>query len=180
MLPKVGSNLKNFFCRIAVLKKKTRLQISISSLHMNRTWVSHGTFQVLFISEVKTQNCGRGIFFGHRLFLVTNRKFQSRLTLSAYNSASKALNLKKYHIFGIPRTSAFTWYPPRYMMQHQNFEKLTKYKKRQNFVNFHCRPPQFMSEAAARTILTLRTLDIAHFEAETRSFSGVSSKLGPP
>ena len=35
-----------------------------------------------------------------------------------------------------------------------------------------------MSEAAARTILTLRTLDIAHFEAETRSFSGVSSKLG--
>ena len=126
------------------------------------------------------QNCGRGIFFWHRLFLVTNRKFQSRLTLSAYNSASKALNLKKYHIFGIPRTSAFTWYPPRYMMQHQNFEKLTKYKKRQNFVNFHCRPAQFMSEAAARTILTLRTLDIAHFEAETRSFSGVSSKLGPP
>ena len=147
---------------------------------MNRTWVSHGTFQVLFISEVKTQNCGRGIFFWHRLFLVTNQKFQSRLTLSAYNSASKALNLKKYHIFGIPRTSAFTWYPPWYMMQHQNFEKWTKYKKRQNFVNFHCRPAQFMSEAAARTILTLRTLDIAHFEAETRSFSGVSSKLGPP
>ena len=104
---------------------------------------------------------------------MTNRKFQSRLTLSAYNSASKALNLKKYHIFGIPRTSAFTWYPPRYMMQHQNFEKLTKYKKMQNFVIFHCRPPPFMSEAAALTILTLRTLDIAHFEAETRSFSGV-------
>ena len=55
-----------------------------------------------------------------------------------------------------------------------------KYKKRQNFVNFHCRPAQFMSEAAARTILTLRTLDIAHFEAETRSSSGVSSKLGQP
>ena len=133
---------------------------------------------------IQWQNLKRKIvavtFLWHRLFLGTNRKFQSRLTLSAYNSASKALNLKKYHIFGIPRTSAFTWYPPRYMMQHQNFEKLTKYKKRQNFVNFHCRPPQFMSEAAARTILTLRTLDIAHFEAETHSFSGVSSKLGPP
>ena len=132
------------------------------------------------MAEPETQNFSRVIFLLHRLFLGTNRKFQSRLTLSAYNSASKALNIKKYHIFGIPRTSAFTWYPPRYMMQHQNFEKLTKYKKMQNFVNFHCRPPQFMSEAAARTILTLRTLDIAHFEAETRSFSGVSSKLGPP
>ena len=67
------------------------------------------------------QNCGRGIFFGHRLFLGTNRKFQSRLTLSAYNSASKALNIKKYHIFGISRTPAFTWYPPRYMMRIVSF-----------------------------------------------------------
>ena len=112
LLPKVGSNLKNFFCRIAVLKKKTRLQISISSLHMNRTWVSHGTFQVLFISEVKTQNCGRGIFFWHRLFLVTNRKFQSRLTLSAYNSASKALIIKKYHITESPGRQLSHGTPP--------------------------------------------------------------------
>jgi len=33
-------------------------------------------------------------------------------TLSAYNYASKTLNFKNYHIFGILRTSAFTWYPP--------------------------------------------------------------------
>ena len=33
-------------------------------------------------------------------------------TLSAYNYASKTPNLKNYHIFGILRTSAFTWYPP--------------------------------------------------------------------
>ena len=31
-------------------KKKTRLQFFVSSFHMNRTCVSHGTFEVLFIT----------------------------------------------------------------------------------------------------------------------------------
>ena len=61
--PKSGQISRIILAKLRCQKKKTRLQFSISSLHMNRTWVSHGTFQVLFISEVKTQNCGRGIFF---------------------------------------------------------------------------------------------------------------------
>merc|ERR1712083_759962 len=76
LLPKVGSNLKNYFGKIAVSKKKTRLQFSISSLHMNRTWVSHGNFQILFISEVKTQNCS------HVFFFLTPHNFDDKLKIS--------------------------------------------------------------------------------------------------
>ena len=76
LLPKVGSNLKNYFGKIAVSKKKTRLQFSISSLHMNITCVSHGNFQILLISEVKTQNCSRVFFF------LTPHNFDDKLKIS--------------------------------------------------------------------------------------------------
>ena len=50
-------------------------------------------------------------FFGNaRFYWNFFSKFDP--TLSAYNYASKTPNLKNYHIFGILRTSAFTWYPP--------------------------------------------------------------------
>ena len=50
-------------------------------------------------------------FFGNaRFYWNFFSKFDP--TLSAYNYASKTPNLKNYHIFGIVRTSAFTWYPP--------------------------------------------------------------------
>ena len=50
-------------------------------------------------------------FFGNaRFYWNFFSKFDP--TLSAYNYASKTPNFKNYHIFGILRTSAFTWYPP--------------------------------------------------------------------
>ena len=78
---------------------------------MNRTWVSHGNFQILFISEVKTQNCSRVFFFEHRIILMTNSKFQTPLTLNSHKSGLKNHRIKNYHIFGISRTSAFIWHP---------------------------------------------------------------------
>ena len=78
---------------------------------MNRTWVSHGNFQILFISEFKTQNCSRVFIFWHRIILMTNSKFQTPLTLNSHKSGLKNHRIKNYHIFGISRTSAFIWHP---------------------------------------------------------------------
>ena len=96
--PKSGQISRIFLAKLRCQKKKTRLQFSISSLHMNRTWVSHGTFQVLFISEVKTQNCSRVFFFWHRIILMTNSKFQTPLTLNSHKSGLKNHRIKNYHI----------------------------------------------------------------------------------
>ena len=43
-------------------------------------------------------------------------------SLTANNSCSKPLKLEKYHIFGIVRTSAFTWPYPGQVIPVQNFE----------------------------------------------------------
>ena len=43
-------------------------------------------------------------------------------TLTANNSGLKPSKLKKYHIFGILRTSAFTWSYPGWVIPVQNFE----------------------------------------------------------
>ena len=83
--------------------KKTRLQFCISSLHMNRKLVSHGTFEVLFISEPKRKIVAL-------LFLLTLLKFQTPLTLSSHNSGSKNYSNKNHHIFRKPWTSAFRWH----------------------------------------------------------------------
>ena len=60
-------------------------------------------------------------FFGNaRFYWNFFSKFDP--TLSAYNYASKTPNFKNYHIFGILRTSAFTWYPPILVIPFQKFE----------------------------------------------------------
>ena len=46
--------------------------------------------------------------------LLTDPKFHSLLTLSSNNSRSKTPRPHKLHIFGIFRTSAFTWWYPGY------------------------------------------------------------------
>ena len=51
---KVGSNLKIFLGRLAASKKKTRLQYCTEGRHMNRIGFSHGKFDILFISGLKT------------------------------------------------------------------------------------------------------------------------------
>ena len=72
--------------------KKTRLQFCISSLHMNRKLVSHGTFEVLFISEPKRKIVAL-------LFLLTLLKFQTLLKLSSHNCGLKNYNIRNHHIF---------------------------------------------------------------------------------
>ncbi len=44
------------------------------------------------------------------------------LTLTANNSPLKTATLKKYHIFGILRTSALTWWYPGWRIVFEKFE----------------------------------------------------------
>ena len=88
-------------------KKKTRLQYSVHRPHMNRIRSSHGQFDVLFISGLKTAYWSRVFFLWRRLFSGTSRKFQTLLTLSSRNSRSETRKPDKFHIFETPWTSAF-------------------------------------------------------------------------
>ena len=83
---KLGQISKKKSCRVKPFGKIIRLQFCVSSLHMNRTCVWHGTFGVLFISEPKTQNWRRVIFQNSFLFLLPLLKFQTPLTLSSHSS----------------------------------------------------------------------------------------------
>ena len=53
---------------------------------------------------------------------LTDKKFHSLPTLSSHNSCSKPLTPLILYIFGILRTSVFTWWYPEYVVQHQNLE----------------------------------------------------------
>ena len=91
--------------------KITWLQFCVTSLHMNRICVSHGTFEVLFISEPKTQNCSRVIFPNGFLFLLPLLKFQTLMTLSSHSSGLKNYSNKNHHIFRKPWTSKHSFGP---------------------------------------------------------------------
>jgi len=53
---------------------------------------------------------------------LSKKKLKFDSTLTADNSGLKPPNLEKYHIFGILRTSAFTWSYPGWVIPVQNFE----------------------------------------------------------
>merc|ERR1712020_225623 len=73
--PKSGQISRILLAKLRCHKKKTRLHFFVSRLHMNRTWVSHGTFEVLFMAEVKTKNCSRVSF-------LTPHNFEDKLKIS--------------------------------------------------------------------------------------------------
>ena len=77
------------------------------------------------MATLKFQNYGRGFFFNGSLFLLTEPKFHSRLTLSSNNSRSKPHTPNKFHIFGIVRTSAFRWTYPGFFF----FEQISRNKR---------------------------------------------------
>ena len=79
------------------------------------------------------------VFFYGSLFLLTEPKFHSRLTLSSNNSRSKPHTPNKFHIFGIVRTSAFRWTYPGFFCLAANFEEQAFYEKRRFFAFLHDR-----------------------------------------
>ena len=66
----------------------------------------------------ESQYCSRICFFEHRIILMTNKKFQTPLTLNSHKSGLKNHRIKNYHIFGTSRTSVFIWHP---RIPHENF-----------------------------------------------------------
>ena len=110
-------------------KKKTRLQYSVPRPHMNRIGFSHGKFDILFISGLKTAYWSRVFFLWRRLFSVTSRKFQTLLTLSSRNSRSKTRKPNKSHIFEIAWTSAFSWCYPYWVYGIRMASNCGKYEK---------------------------------------------------
>ena len=103
-------------------KKKTRPQYWVLGSDTESAWDQHGWFHADSMAALKTHYCGRVFFLWRLLFLVTDEKFHSLPTLSSHNSCSKPLNHLILYIFGILRTSAFTWCYPGYVFQYQNLK----------------------------------------------------------
>ena len=99
-------------------KKKTRPQFSRFRFHIESAWKKVGYFDADSIWSRNFENCGRVFFFERQLFLMTNSKFQTPLTLNSHKSGLKNHRIKNYHIFGTSRTSAFIWHP---RIPHENF-----------------------------------------------------------
>ena len=113
-LSKSGQIWRKKFSEWRRHKKKTRLQYCTEGRHMNRIGFSHGKFDILFISGLKTAYWSRVFFLWRRLFSGTSRKFPTLLTLRSRNSRSKTRKPNKSHIFEIAWTSAFSrCYPYR-------------------------------------------------------------------
>ena len=115
---KFGSVTKNKRCH----KKKTRPQFWFFGLATESAWAPHGGTHTDSVASPKNQNCGRVFFLQHLLILLTDPKFQSLLTLSSNNSPLETPTPKKYDIFGILRTWAFSWWYPGFGYQYQKLE----------------------------------------------------------
>ena len=96
---------------------------------MNRIGFSHGKFDILFISGLKTAYWSRVFFFWRQLFLMTNSKFRTPLTLTSHNSGSKHRSIENHHIFRFVRTSAFTWCSPCRVYEIRMSRKCGKHEK---------------------------------------------------
>ena len=59
----IQSDSENFFAGKEASQKKTRPQYRFLGPETNRAVFKHGWEVVLFVSDLKTQNCGRVIFF---------------------------------------------------------------------------------------------------------------------
>ena len=101
-------------------KKKTQPQFFFKTLFLLRELFKSNLETSLRRNKDLIKNCARVFFLWHPFSEFFFLKFDS--TLTANNSGSKPLNLKKYHIFGILRTSAFTWSYPGWVIPVQNFE----------------------------------------------------------
>ena len=128
-LSKSGQIWRKKFSEWRRHKKKTRLQYCTEGRHMNRIGFSHGKFDILFISGLKTAYWSRVFFLWRRLFSVTSRKFQTLLTLSSRNSRSETRKIDKFHIFETAWTSAFSWCYPYRVYDIRMLSNCGKYKK---------------------------------------------------
>ena len=112
------------------VKKKTRPQFSILSSVTESAWNQPYWAHADSVTELKIENCGRVFFFDTSSPL--NFFFNFHSTLTANNSGLKPSKLKNYHIFGILRTSAFSWYT---LVRSYYWKTLRKMRFR--FLSFH-------------------------------------------
>ena len=113
---KSGLVTKNKGCH----KKKSRPQFFFKTLFLLREVFKSNLETSLRRNKDLIKNCARVFFLWHPFSEFFFLKFDS--TLTADNSGSKPPNLENYHIFGILRTSAFTWSYPGWVIPVQNFE----------------------------------------------------------
>ena len=136
-LSKYGQIQRIFLLEWRCHKKKTRPQYWVLGSDTESAWAQHGWFHADSMAALKTHYCGRVFFLWRLLFLLTEPKFHSLLTLSSNNSRSKADTPNKFHIFGIVRTFSFTWFYPGYFFLWANFEESVFYGKRAFLAFFH-------------------------------------------
>ena len=138
-LSKFGENWRKKSMERRRCKKKTRPQYCVLSSETNSTAFSHGGDDMLFVSELKTQNCGRVFFFWRLVFSMTDQFFRTRPSLTANNSRSKAPTPNKFYIFGNVRTWGFTWTYPGNFFLWANFEEWAFYEKSRFLAFFRVR-----------------------------------------
>jgi len=99
---------KKFHGKEALQKKRHGHNIEFWTLKMNH----HGANKVgsMLIQFQSQKLIIVAVSFFCNASFPWNFFFNFDLTLTANNSGLKPLKLKNYHIFGILRTSAFSWY----------------------------------------------------------------------
>ena len=110
---KVWSNSEKKIGGEGAVKKTTLFNEQVLGAAIESAWVPYGWFHADSMAAPKTDPLKSVVFYGS-LFLLTEPKFHSLLTLSSNNSRSKADTPNKFHIFGIVRTFSFTWFYPGY------------------------------------------------------------------
>ena len=114
---------------VGVTKKKRRPQFFRFRFPIESAGTKVGYFDADSIWSRNFENCGRVFFFERQLFLMTNSKFQTPLTLTSHNSGSKHRSMENHHIFRFVRTSAFTWCSPCRVYEIRMSRKCGKHEK---------------------------------------------------
>ena len=90
--------------RDTCVSKKTLILFQFLRSETNSRVFKHGWEDVLFVSKHKKLNCGRVFFFN-------TSYFRGRTSFFGLIHLWRPITpVKNYHIFGKPRTSAFSWY----------------------------------------------------------------------
>ena len=120
VIPEPGQSPGSLQRRIPVwnaarqMRRKRSLPESDLSSDTESAGAQHGWLHTDSMAALKIPYCGRVFYLQRLLFLLTEPKFHSLLTLSSNNSRSKADTPNKFHNFGIVRTCSFTWFYPGY------------------------------------------------------------------
>ena len=132
-LPKVALNIDKIFQKMSVSKKLTFFQKNLLYQNLLRGFFKPNLETSLGRNKQKQIFWANVSFFWRLVIFVTDRKFQSRVSLSSDNSGFKALNLTflessgRQLSHGTPQNRSYHW---------ETWRKMQKSKKTPDFAFF--------------------------------------------